>query len=36
MYGLKKAGVEIDRKQLADMAVREPDTFAHLVTMTKG
>ena len=36
MAGLKKAGVEIDRKQLADMAVREPDTFANLVAMTKG
>jgi large subunit ribosomal protein L20 len=34
--GLKKAGVEINRKMLADMAVREPEAFANLVTMAKG
>jgi large subunit ribosomal protein L20 len=34
--GLKKAGVEINRKMLADMAVREPEAFASLVTMAKG
>ncbi|MBA7591158.1 50S ribosomal protein L20 [subsurface metagenome] len=36
IYGLKKSGVEIDRKILADMAVREPETFASLVTAAKG
>jgi len=36
MTGLKKAGVEINRKMLADMAVREPQAFANLVTMAKG
>jgi len=36
MDGLKKAGVEINRKMLADMAVREPETFAELVTIAKG
>jgi len=36
MDGLKKAGVEINRKMLADMAVREPETFASLVTLAKG
>jgi large subunit ribosomal protein L20 len=35
IYGLKKAGVEIDRKMLADMAVREPDHFTHLVTVSR-
>jgi len=29
--GLKKSGIEINRKLLADMAVREPDSFAQLV-----
>ncbi|MDA0998585.1 MAG: 50S ribosomal protein L20 [Proteobacteria bacterium] len=27
MNGLKKAGVEMDRKVLSDLAVREPDAF---------
>src|SRR6202047_1464975 len=27
MHGLQDAGVELDRKILADMAVRDPDTF---------
>ena len=29
--GLKKAGVELDRKVLADIAVKEPETFKALV-----
>jgi large subunit ribosomal protein L20 len=36
MDGLKKAGVEINRKMLADMAVKEPEAFANLVTLAKG
>jgi len=36
MDGLRKSGVEINRKLLADMAVREPESFANLVTMAKG
>ncbi|MFC1934015.1 50S ribosomal protein L20 [Chloroflexota bacterium] len=36
MDGLRKSGVEINRKILADMAVREPETFASLVTLAKG
>ena len=36
MSGLKKSGVEINRKILADMAVRQPEAFAELVTMAKG
>ena len=27
MHGLKEAGVEVDRKVLADIAVRDPETF---------
>ena len=34
--GLKRSGVEINRKMLADMAVKEPEAFANLVTMAKG
>jgi large subunit ribosomal protein L20 len=29
--GLKKAGIEVDRKVLADIAVHEPQTFKGLV-----
>ncbi len=36
MNGLKRSGVEINRKMLADMAVREPEAFANLVTVAKG
>ena len=34
--GLRDAGIEINRKMLADMAVREPEAFANLVTIAKG
>jgi large subunit ribosomal protein L20 len=34
--GLGKAGVEVDRKVLADIAVREPDAFKALVEKAKG
>lgn len=30
--GLRAAGVEVDRKVLADLAVRDPDAFATLVS----
>ena len=33
--GLRQSGVELDRKVLADLAVREPDTFASLVDMAR-
>jgi len=36
IHGLKKSGVEVNRKILADMAVREPEAFASLVTVAKG
>lgn len=35
MHGLKVAGVDLDRKILADMAVREPEGFASLVAQAK-
>lgn len=34
--GLGLAGVAVDRKNLADLAVREPEAFAQLVTSAKG
>jgi len=33
--GLRKSGIEVNRKMLADMAVREPEAFASLVTIAK-
>jgi large subunit ribosomal protein L20 len=36
MFGLKTAGVEVDRKMLADMAVREPAAFAAMVETAKA
>ncbi len=35
MNGLKKAGVELDRKVLADMAVNDAPAFAALVEVAK-
>ena len=34
--GLNKAGIAVNRKMLADMAVREPEAFANLVATSKG
>jgi large subunit ribosomal protein L20 len=34
--GLKSAGVEADRKMLADLAVREPASFARMVDTAKA
>ncbi len=34
--GLKAASVALDRKALADLAVREPATFARLATQVKA
>ncbi len=33
--GLKEAGVELDRKALADLAVRSPDAFTQLAEQAK-
>ena len=35
IQGLKAAGVEVDRKNLADLAVMEPTTFSALVQLAK-
>jgi large subunit ribosomal protein L20 len=36
MHGLKKAGIGVDRKVLADMAVRDAAGFAALATQAKA
>ncbi|MFM1855790.1 MAG: ribosomal protein [Pseudomonadota bacterium] len=36
MAGLKKAGIELDRKVLADMAVRDPAAFGGIVAQVKA
>ena len=36
MGGLKKASVTLDRKMLADLAVRNPEAFTKLVAVAKG
>jgi len=33
---LKKSGIEVNRKMLADMAVREPENFSNLLTLAGG
>lgn len=35
IHGLKAANVELDRKILADLAVRDPQTFASIVDLVK-
>jgi len=35
MNGLKKAGIEINRKMLADLAVNDKNAFAELVELAK-
>jgi len=35
MDGLNKAGIELDRKVLADIAVHEPEAFASLAAQAK-
>ncbi len=36
MNGLKKANIDINRKMLADIAVRDPNTFKTLVEQTRA
>lgn len=36
MHGLARAGIEIDRKILAELAVRDAKAFARLATVAKG
>ncbi|NLY86037.1 MAG: 50S ribosomal protein L20 [Tissierellia bacterium] len=34
--GLKKAGIQINRKMLSEMAIHDPEGFAKLVEIAKG
>ena len=36
MDGLKKSNIDINRKMLADMAIREPEAFTNLATLAGG
>ncbi len=36
IHGLNKAGVEVDRKNLADLAVADPQAFGKLAEIAKG
>ena len=36
VQGLKAAGVEVDRRMLAELAVNDPAAFATLVTTAKN
>ena len=36
IHGLKVAGVEVNRKMLADLAVNDSKAFAELATLAKG
>jgi large subunit ribosomal protein L20 len=35
IHGLKRAEIEVDRKMLADLAVREPEVFAQMAARAK-
>ncbi|HXF42462.1 MAG TPA: 50S ribosomal protein L20 [Pyrinomonadaceae bacterium] len=35
MYGLKLAGIDLDRKSLADIAVKQPETFSVIAGKAK-
>ena len=36
MNGIRRAGIDIDRKVLSDLAIREPDAFRALVEKARG
>ena len=36
IHGLKLAGLELDRKVLSDLAIREPEAFAVIVENAKS
>jgi len=35
MNGMKKAGIDLNRKMLAEMAIKDPGSFARLVEVAK-
>ncbi len=36
MFGLEKAGIEMDRKVLASLAMKEPESFSKIVQQAKS
>jgi len=36
MHGLKQAGIELDRKVLSDLAIREPEAFQAIVSQARA
>ncbi len=36
MHGLRQAQIDLDRKVLADIAVRDPQTFTHIVEAARS
>lgn len=36
IHGLKLAGIDLNRKMLAELAVRQPDAFARVAAQAKG
>ena len=36
IQGLKRAGIEIDRKMLADLAVRDPEAFGTIAARAEA
>jgi large subunit ribosomal protein L20 len=36
MHGIKLAGIDLDRKVLSDLAIREPEAFAAIVAQAKS
>ncbi len=36
MHGLREAGVEVDRKMLAELAIDDPATFSRLVSLARS
>jgi large subunit ribosomal protein L20 len=36
MHGVKRAGIELDRKVLADLAVHEPEAFKAIVVQAQA
>lgn len=36
MYGLKKSGIELNRKMLSELAISDPNAFSSLVETAKS
>ena len=36
MHGMKQAGIALDRKSLAELAIREPAAFAHVAATARA